>query len=264
MGCAYDSTDDACQNGERFAKGRLGRMTDSSGSTVYCYDRYGQLARKVQTTRGRSYALRYLHTDPRGRLPGQDTALQTPPPGNQLIGLTYPDGSSVRIVCHAQARPTELRVTLANGTSRVLLHGATHHPFGPVAQWTFGNGRTLRRTLDRNGRPAVVEDPAPGGISEDYRFDAAGNLIALRRADQADPAKRTYAYDGLDRLTHVRDGATTALLQQYAYDATGNRMRRSDAGIALDGTFVKIVSWYDNEWGYSTKCLEMVKVVAGR
>ena len=38
----------------------------------------------------------------------------------------------------------------------------------------------------------------------------------------------------------------------------------ADAGIALDGTFVKIVSWYDNEWGYSTKCLEMVKVIAGK
>ncbi len=38
----------------------------------------------------------------------------------------------------------------------------------------------------------------------------------------------------------------------------------ADAGIALDGTFIKIVSWYDNEWGYSTKCLEMVKVVAGK
>jgi glyceraldehyde 3-phosphate dehydrogenase len=36
----------------------------------------------------------------------------------------------------------------------------------------------------------------------------------------------------------------------------------ADAGIALDGTFVKIVSWYDNEWGYSNKCLEMVRVIA--
>ena len=27
-------------------------------------------------------------------------------------------------------------------------------------------------------------------------------------------------------------------------------------------TFVKVVSWYDNEWGYSNKVLEMVKVVA--
>src|SRR5215203_2297298 len=38
----------------------------------------------------------------------------------------------------------------------------------------------------------------------------------------------------------------------------------ADAGIALDGTFVKLVSWYDNEWGYSNKCLEMVRVVAGK
>jgi glyceraldehyde 3-phosphate dehydrogenase len=36
----------------------------------------------------------------------------------------------------------------------------------------------------------------------------------------------------------------------------------ADAGIAVDSTFVKLVSWYDNEWGYSNKCLEMVKVVA--
>ncbi len=36
----------------------------------------------------------------------------------------------------------------------------------------------------------------------------------------------------------------------------------ADASIALDGTFVKIVAWYDNEWGYSNKCLEMVRVVA--
>ncbi|MBA2237373.1 MAG: type I glyceraldehyde-3-phosphate dehydrogenase [Lysobacter sp.] len=36
------------------------------------------------------------------------------------------------------------------------------------------------------------------------------------------------------------------------------------AGIALDSTFVKLVSWYDNEWGYSNKCLEMVRVVAAR
>jgi len=38
----------------------------------------------------------------------------------------------------------------------------------------------------------------------------------------------------------------------------------AEAGIAMDSTFVKLVSWYDNEWGYSNKCLEMVKVVAGK
>src|ERR1700742_4878864 len=37
----------------------------------------------------------------------------------------------------------------------------------------------------------------------------------------------------------------------------------ADAGIALDKTFVKVVAWYDNEWGYSNKVLEMARVIAG-
>ncbi|MFG0289837.1 MULTISPECIES: type I glyceraldehyde-3-phosphate dehydrogenase [Rhodopirellula] len=32
----------------------------------------------------------------------------------------------------------------------------------------------------------------------------------------------------------------------------------ANAGIQLDGTFVKVVSWYDNEWGYSCKVLDLV------
>ncbi|MCB1942377.1 MAG: type I glyceraldehyde-3-phosphate dehydrogenase, partial [Candidatus Accumulibacter sp.] len=36
----------------------------------------------------------------------------------------------------------------------------------------------------------------------------------------------------------------------------------SEAGMALDGTFVKVVAWYDNEWGYSCKVLEMIQVMA--
>jgi glyceraldehyde 3-phosphate dehydrogenase len=37
----------------------------------------------------------------------------------------------------------------------------------------------------------------------------------------------------------------------------------ADAGIALDSTFIKVVAWYDNEWGYANKCLEMARVVGG-
>lgn len=34
------------------------------------------------------------------------------------------------------------------------------------------------------------------------------------------------------------------------------------AGIALTDTFVKVVAWYDNEWGYSCKCLDLIDHIA--
>ncbi|WP_153109160.1 type I glyceraldehyde-3-phosphate dehydrogenase [Propionivibrio limicola] len=36
----------------------------------------------------------------------------------------------------------------------------------------------------------------------------------------------------------------------------------ADAGIMLDANFVKLVAWYDNEWGYSCKVLDMIRVMA--
>ncbi|MEQ5807557.1 type I glyceraldehyde-3-phosphate dehydrogenase [Alteromonas sp. NFXS44] len=36
----------------------------------------------------------------------------------------------------------------------------------------------------------------------------------------------------------------------------------ADAGIALTDTFVKVVSWYDNEWGYSNKVLDLVQHIS--
>ena len=36
----------------------------------------------------------------------------------------------------------------------------------------------------------------------------------------------------------------------------------ADKSMSLDPTFVKLLSWYDNEWGYSNKVLEMVRVIS--
>ena len=48
--------------------------------------------------------------------------------------------------------------------------------------------------------------------------------------------------------TDFRDDARTSIFDEKA-------------GIALDKTFVKVCSWYDNEWGYSNKVLEMARVI---
>jgi glyceraldehyde 3-phosphate dehydrogenase len=36
------------------------------------------------------------------------------------------------------------------------------------------------------------------------------------------------------------------------------------AGIELNDRFFKIVSWYDNEWGYAARCVDMLQLMADR
>jgi glyceraldehyde 3-phosphate dehydrogenase len=36
------------------------------------------------------------------------------------------------------------------------------------------------------------------------------------------------------------------------------------SGMGLNSTFLKLVSWYDNEWGYSNRCVDLVKYIASK
>ena len=232
MSFVYDVAPAECPATERFHVGRLARMTDASGATAFCYDRFGHLTRKLQATQGRTFAVRYDYTPRAGS--GNGVLLRPRPPAGHLMGLTYPDGAQVRIDRNQLREITTLIVTLADGRTETLLRNAQYYPFGPASRWTYGNGRTLARSLNQNYLPGFVEDTRAGGLSEGYWFDAVGNLQSLQRADQSAPSKRTYDYDGLDRLTGVRDGASAALLQGYAYDKTGNRTRETEGSVVRD------------------------------
>ncbi|WP_313213445.1 hypothetical protein [Stenotrophomonas acidaminiphila] len=70
----YDTVASARVSGETFALGRLTGIADASGSTSYCYDRFGQVARKVQVTNGLTFVVRYTYT-----------------PSGDMLTLTYPD-----------------------------------------------------------------------------------------------------------------------------------------------------------------------------
>jgi len=202
----YDVSQTVCASGETYAVGRLSRMQDSSGSTDYCYDRFGDLVRKVQTTNGKVFVLRYTYTK-----------------AGQLSRLIYPDGAAVDYVRNAQGQTTEVGVTPAGGTRQVLLGNATYYPFGPVASWSYGNGRPMQRVLDQDYRPLAVSDTRSDGLSTGFAFDPAGNLSALTAAGNTAPIV-SLDYDALGRLTAFKDGPTGTVIDGYSYDATGNRL----------------------------------------
>ncbi|MBB1060046.1 RHS repeat protein [Marilutibacter spongiae] len=210
----YDTVQASCGAGESFAVGRLVRMDDGSGHTEYCFNRFGHMTRKLQVTNGQSFTLRYAYTR-----------------AGQLSAMTYPDGTVVDYVRDGLGRTTEIGVTGQGGTREVLLHSAAYYPFGPASGWTYGNGRTLSRTLDQDYRPRSIlsAGSGAGGLDLGFEWDPVGNLVGLHGADLAQPPRITLDYDALNRLTHFRDGPTGVAIEGYTYDATGNRTSFTNA-----------------------------------
>ena len=167
-------------------------MTDHSGSTTWCYNRFGQMTRKVQRTQGKTFALH-------GATPRTDDCRRLPPTPTAAWWII---STTVRAGWWRSASTSERAAR-----RQQLLRSASYHPFGPVAQWTYGNGRVMNRTMNKSGQPGIVQDTAAGGISIGYEFDEVGNLKMLRNGNQTDPPKRSLRHDGLNRLTSANDGA---------------------------------------------------------
>jgi RHS repeat-associated protein len=201
----YDQPSGQCPVGERAGVGRLSSMIDSSGRTDYCYSALGDLVRRVQIVEGQPLVLRYTYA-----------------PSGRLSSMTYPDGSLVDYGYDALGQISSVGVTPAGGTREVLLQGAQSLPYGPERSWTFGNGRRLDRSYDLDYRPKVISDERDG-LNVTFGFDVAGNIASLSDGwPQGQGA--TLDYDALGRLTAFKDAQTGVAIEQYTYDATGNRL----------------------------------------
>ena len=79
--------------------------------------------------------------------------------------------------------------------------------------------------------------------------------------------EKAASYDEIKAAIKLASETTMAGVLGYTEDSvvssdfiheTRTSVFDAGAGIALNGNFVKLVSWYDNEWGYSNKVLDLI------
>ena len=81
------------------------------------------------------------------------------------------------------------------------------------------------------------------------------------RRDEVNAAFRAAAAGPLKGILAVEDAPLVSI------DFRGNRHSSIvDAAYTkvMDGDFVKVLSWYDNEWGYSSRCVDLLQLLADK
>lgn len=195
--------------------GRLTRMTDSSGTTTYCYDRRGNVIAKSQVTTGNSLAITYTYTL-----------------ADRIATITYPSGGIATYTYDAVGRTSSLTWKVnAGATPTTIVSGINYYPFGPAKLLKFGNGRELARNYDSDYVIDAIASTAIDGLTLDFTRDVMGNLTGASSTLGASPPQRQYVYDNLYRLSGVND-ATGTMLEDYDYNKTGDRTLKQFAGQA--------------------------------
>ena len=60
-------------------------------------------------------------------------------------------------------------------------------------------------------------------------------------------------------LAYTTDEVTSS---DFIHD-THSSIFDAGSGIELNSKFFKLISWYDNEWGYSNRCVDLLKLLIG-
>ncbi|WP_312682345.1 RHS repeat-associated core domain-containing protein [Stenotrophomonas chelatiphaga] len=213
----YDVASADCKVGERFAVGRLSLIDDSKVKTAICYGPFGNVVRKTQAVGSVKLSL------------ATDVG-----PSGEVDSMTYPDGWRIQYLRNPQGAVQEVRAIHSSAGSQVLMHSISHHPFGPLRSWVFGNGRRVMRHVDFAYRPTEIEG-GDGGLNVGLAYDTDGNVARL----SVDNGSRMFAYDGLGRLTDTADPNRPNSLVTYRYDGNGNRISRVSENAVEDYVYAE-------------------------
>jgi RHS repeat-associated protein len=190
---------------------QLTRSVVGAVTTTYCYDRRGHVLEKRQTQGDGEAAvtdrLRYAYT-----------------PAGRIRRIEQPSGSVLDITYDGAGRIASLIATPPGGAATLIVSGVTYRADGSVAGYQLGNGQTVTRQFDANGRITAIDS---GALKLSYEYDPAGQITAITEAGE----RYRYAYDTLGRLIDVIDPQGRSR-QQFSYNGTGDRLTKTGNGDA--------------------------------
>lgn len=209
----YDTVNTICGANESFAKGRLTRFYDPSGNTQYCYDRFGNMTRKQVTNNLLVSTFAFSYTK-----------------AGKISSITYPSGMVVNYSYNGLGQTSQVTVTQA-GVTTTLVDNLGYLPFGPLKQLSFpvpaGGTATSTLTQTRNYDTDYAVQSI-GGLN--YTQDVMGNITNIADAIGGN----VFEYDNLDRLSKVKDSVSLADKAAFTYDATGNRLSKTEGAASAE------------------------------
>ena len=144
---------------------------------------------------------------------------------------------------------------------------------GPsIKDWRGGRGAGQNIIPSSTGAAKAVGKviPALSGKLTGMAFRVPTPNVSV--VDLTVNLERGASYDAIKAAMRAAATGPMAGILGYTEDAvvstdflgdTCTSIFDASAGIALPEPFVKVVAWYDNEWGYSSKCLDLIAHISG-
>ena len=140
-----------------------------------------------------------------------------------------------------------------------------------VKDWRFGRGILENIIPSSTGAAKMVGRVIPelNGKLTGMSFRVASSDVSV--VDLTCELSKAAKYEDICQVMKVASESSMKGVLGYTDEAVVSTDFRGEsctsifdakAGIQLDDTFVKLISWYDNEWGYSCKVLDLVKMIA--
>ncbi|XP_039068830.1 glyceraldehyde-3-phosphate dehydrogenase 2, cytosolic-like [Hibiscus syriacus] len=160
-----------------------------------------------------------------------------------------------------------LMTTVHAITSRILFTATQNTVDGASTDWTGGRAASFNIIPSSTGAARAVRKvlPALNGKLTGMSFrvptvdvSVVDLTVRLEKSASYDEIKAAIKAESEGKLKGILGYIEEDVVSTNFIGDSRSSIFDAKAGIALNGNFVKLVSWYDNEWGYSSRVIDLI------